>query len=144
MATSVYCDIVSAEESIFSGEVALVSLTGEMGDLGIMPGHSPLLTSIKPGPVHLRRPSGEEDVLYVSGGYMEVQPTMVTILANTALRADDLDEAKSMAAIQEAEQQMADKNDQFDYTLAAAQLAQAAAQLRTIKELRQLGNKLGK
>ena len=136
MATSVHCDIVSAEESIFSGEVELVSLTGDMGELGITPGHSPLLTGIKPGPVHLRRPSGEEEILYVSGGFLEVQPYMITVLTDTAIRGGDLDEAKASAALQEAEQQMTDKDADFDYALAAMKLAEATAQLRTIQQIR--------
>jgi F-type H+-transporting ATPase subunit epsilon len=141
MATSVHCDIVSAEEAIFSGEVQFVSLTGSMGDLGITPGHSPLLTAIQPGPVHMRMESGEEDVFYVSGGFMEVQPHKITVLADTAMRAHDLDEAKAEEAKREAEQQMADKTAEFEYSVAAAQLAEAAAQLRTI---RQIKAKLGK
>ena len=141
MATSVHCDIVSAEEAIFSGEVQFVSLTGSMGDLGITPGHSPLLSSIQPGPVHMRMASGKEDVLYVSGGFMEVQPDKITVLADTAMRVNDLDEAKAEEAKRLAEQQMADKSSEFEYSIAAAQLAEAAAQLRTIRQIRQKLNK---
>lgn len=141
MATSVHCDIVSAEEAIFSGEVQFVSLTGSMGDLGITPGHSPLLSSIKPGPVHMRMASGEEDVFYVSGGFMEVQPDKITLLADTAMRVNDLDEAKAEEAKRQAEQQMADQSAEFEYSVAAAQLAEAAAQLRTIRQIRQKLNK---
>ncbi|MGB0446856.1 MAG: F0F1 ATP synthase subunit epsilon [Pseudomonadales bacterium] len=141
MATSVHCDIVSAEEAIFSGEVQFVSLTGSMGDLGITPGHSPLLSSIKPGPVHMRMASGEEDVFYVSGGFMEVQPDKITVLADTAMRVNDLDEAKAEEAKRQAEQQMADQSAEFEYSVAAAQLAEAAAQLRTIRQIRQKLNK---
>ncbi len=141
MATSVHCDIVSAEEAIFSGEVQFVSLTGSMGDLGITPGHSPLLSSIKPGPVHMRMASGEEDVFYVSGGFMEVQPDKITVLADTAMRVNDLDEAKAEEAKLQAEQQMADQSAEFEYSVAAAQLAEAAAQLRTIRQIRQKLNK---
>ena len=141
MATSVHCDIVSAEEAIFSGDVQFVSLTGSMGDLGITPGHSPLLSSIKPGPVHMRMASGEEDVFYVSGGFMEVQPDKITVLADTAMRVNDLDEAKAEEAKRQAEQQMADQSAEFEYSVAAAQLAEAAAQLRTIRQIRQKLNK---
>ncbi len=141
MATSVHCDIVSAEEAIFSGEVQFVSLTGSMGDLGITPGHSPLLSSIKPGPVHMRMASGEEDVFYVSGGFMEVQPDKITVLADTAMRVNDLDEAKAEEAKRQAEQQMADQSAEFEYSVAAAKLAEAAAQLRTIRQIRQKLNK---
>ncbi len=141
MATNIHCDIVSAEQAIFSGALQMLSLTGSEGDLGITPGHSPLLTSIVPGPVHMRMESGEEDVFYVSGGFMEVQPHKITVLADTALRAQDLDEAKAEEARREAEQQMADKNAEFEYSLAAAKLAEATAQLRTI---RQIKAKLGK
>ncbi len=93
MATSVDCDIVSAEESIFEGKVEFISLTGTLGELGIYPGHTPLLSEVKPGPVRLRMESGEEDIFYVSGGFLEVQPHKVILLADTALRAADLDEA---------------------------------------------------
>jgi F-type H+-transporting ATPase subunit epsilon len=141
MATSVHCDIVSAEEAIFSGEVEFVSLTGSMGDLGITPGHSPLLSDIKPGPVHMRMASGEEDVFYVSGGFLEVQPHKVTVLADTALRAHDLDEAKAEEAKRAAEQTMADQSAELDYATAASQLAESVAQLRTIRQIRA---KLGK
>jgi len=141
MATSVHCDIVSAEEAIFSGEVQFVSLTGSIGDLGISPGHSPLLSEIKPGPVLMRMENGSEDVFYVSGGFLEVQPHKVTVLADTALRAHDLDEAKAQEALREAENQMADKSAEFEYSVAAARLAEATAQLRTIRQIRQ---KLGK
>jgi len=141
MATSVHCDIVSAEEAIFSGEVEFVSLTGSMGDLGITPGHSPLLSDIQPGPVHMRMASGEEDVFYVSGGFLEVQPHKVTVLADTALRAHDLDEAKAEEAKRAAEQSMADSSAELDYATAASQLAESVAQLRTIRQIRA---KLGK
>jgi len=141
MATSVDCDIVSAEESIFSGKVQFISLTGTLGELGITPGHTPLLSEVKPGPVHMRMESGEEDVFYVSGGFLEVQPHKVILLADTALRAADLNEAAAEEASRQAEQAMADRSSEFEYSRAAGQLAEAAAQLRTLRQIRQ---KLGK
>ena len=141
MATSVDCDIVSAEESVYSGKVQFISLTGSLGELGISPGHAPLLSEVKPGPVKMRMDSGEEDIFYVSGGFLEVQPHKVILLADTALRAGDLDEAAAEEASRQAEQAMADKTSEFEYSRAAGQLAEAAAQLRTLRQIRQ---KLGK
>ncbi|MCS5559632.1 MAG: F0F1 ATP synthase subunit epsilon [Oceanospirillaceae bacterium] len=141
MATSVDCDIVSAEESIFEGKVEFISLTGTLGELGIYPGHTPLLSEVKPGPVRMRKESGEEDIFYVSGGFVEVQPHKVTLMADTALRAADLNEAAAEEASRQAEQAMADKTSEFEYSRAAGQLAEAAAQLRTLRQIRQ---KLGK
>lgn len=136
MAMTVHCDIVSAEEEIFSGRIESLTARGETGELGIYPGHAPLLTELKPGPVHLKLDGSEERIIYVSGGFLEVQPTTVVVLADTATRAGDLDEASALAAQQKAEQEMAQKGADFDYTRAAAQLAQAVAQLRTVRELR--------
>ena len=141
MATSVDCDIVSAEESIFEGKVEFISLTGTLGELGIYPGHTPLLSEVKPGPVRLRMESGEEDIFYVSGGFLEVQPHKVILMAYTALRAADLNEAAAEEASRQAEQAMADRSSEFEYSRAAGQLAEAAAQLRTLRQIRQ---KLGK
>ena len=141
MAMTVHCDIVSAEEEIFSGLVEFISVRGSLGDLGIYPGHTPLLSEIKPGPVELRKQGGEEDIVYVSGGFLEVQPTKVTILADTASRAHDLDEATALEAKKAAEQAMADKQGEFEYSVAAAQLAEATAQFRAIEQIRR---KLGK
>ena len=141
MATSVDCDIVSAEESIFEGKVESISLTGTLGELGIYPGHTPLLSEVKPGPVRLRMESGEEDIFYVSGGFLEVQPHKVILMADTALRAADLNEAAAEEASRQAEQAMADRSSEFEYSRAAGQLAEAAAQLRTLRQIRQ---KLGK
>lgn len=141
MAMTVHCDIVSAEEEIFSGLIEFVSVTGSLGDLGIYPGHAPLLTELKPGPVELRKQGGEEDVFYVSGGFIEVQPHKVTVLADTALRAGDLSEAAALEAQKHAEHAMADKAGEFEYSRAAAQLAEAAAQLRTLQQIRR---KIGK
>ena len=141
MAMTVHCDIVSAEGEIFSGLIEFVSLRGSLGELGIYPGHTPLLSEIKPGPVELRKQGGEEDIFYVSGGFLEVQPHKITVLADTALRAGDLDEATAVEAQKHAEQAMADKQGEFEYSRAATQLAEAAAQLRTLDAIRR---KLGK
>jgi len=141
MATSVDCDIVSAEESVFTGKVQFISLTGTLGELGITPGHTPLLSEVRPGPVLMRTESGEEDVFYVSGGFLEVQPHKVALLVDTALRAADLNEAAAEEASRIAKQTMADKTSEFDYSRATGQLAEAVAQLRTLRQIRQ---KLGK
>ncbi len=134
MAT-IQCDIVSAEGSIFSGAAEMVIATGEMGDLGVSAGHSPLLTGLKPGPVRVLA-NDDEVVFYVSGGFLEVQPNVVTVLADTAARGDDLDEAAAIEAQQRAEQAMANQSAELDYTLAAAELAAAVAQLRTIQQIK--------
>lgn len=136
MAMSVHCDIVSAEEELFSGLVEMVVAHGHMGDVGILPGHAPLLTDLKPGPVRVIRQGGEQEVYYISGGFLEVQPNMVKVLADTAIRAGDLDEAAALEAQKAAEKAISEKGAEFDYTTAAARLAEAAAQLRTIQELR--------
>ena len=133
MATTIHCDVVSAEQEIFSGRVTMVVVTGTMGELGIMPGHAPLLTGIKPGPVRLLTEDGSEETIFASGGFLEVQPGVVTILADTAARADDLDEVAAQQAMEEAEAAMANQSAQFEYSLAAAQLAEAAAQLRVLR-----------
>jgi len=138
MAMTVHCDVVSAEQSIFSGLVELVVATGSSGDLGIAPGHAPLLTNLIPGPVKITKQNGEEEFYYVSGGFLEVQPNCITILADTAIRGEDVDVAAAEQAQQQAAQQMANQEGQVDYAHA---LAEAAAQLRTIQQLR---NKLKK
>jgi F-type H+-transporting ATPase subunit epsilon len=136
MAMTMHCDIVSAEREIFSGRVTMVIATGTLGELGIMPGHAPLLTGIVPGPVRLKMDDGEEEVFFASGGFLEVQPGVVTVLADTALRADDLDEAEAAAAKDQAERELSDQAADFDFSVAAAQLAEAGARLRTLAELR--------
>ena len=136
MAMTMHCDIVSAETEIFSGRVTMVVATGTLGELGIMPGHAPLLTGIKPGPVRLQLDGGEEEVFFASGGFLEVQPGVVTVLADTALRADDVDEAEAAAAKEAAERALSDQAADFDFSVAAAQLAEAGARLRTLEELR--------
>ena len=141
MAMTVHCDIVSAEEELFSGLVEFVSVTGSLGDLGISPGHAPLLSELVPGPVELRKQGGEEDVFYISGGFLEVQPHKVTVLADSALRAQDLNEAAAQDAQKHAEQAMSEKGAEFDYSAATAQLAEATAQLRTLQQVRKKLNR---
>jgi len=136
MAMTVHCDIVSAEEEIFSGLVEQIVATGDLGDLGINYGHAPLLTGLKPGPVRILVQGGEEQVFYVSGGFLEVQPNSVTILADTALRADDVDEAAATEAQNKARQEISNLSSDIDYSRAAAELAEAAAQLRTLQAIR--------
>ncbi|PCJ24272.1 MAG: F0F1 ATP synthase subunit epsilon [SAR86 cluster bacterium] len=136
MAMTMHCDIVSAEKSIFSGMVEMVVAAGSLGDLGIAPGHAPLLTALIPGPVKLILAGGEEEIFYVSGGFLEVQRGTVTLLSDTALRAGDVDEAAALKAIEEAEHAMANQSAEFDYSIAAATLAEAAAQLRALRKIR--------
>jgi len=141
MAMTIHCDIVSAEQEIFSGLVEMLVATGTLGELGVGYGHAPLLTSLVPGPVRIVKQGGEEEVIYVSGGFLEVQPNAVTILADTAIRADDVDEAAALEAKKHAEQALENQGSDLDYSRALTQLAEAAAQLRTIQQLRE---KLGK
>ena len=136
MAMTMHCDIVSAEKEIFSGRVTMLVATGTLGELGIMPGHAPLLTGIRPGPVRLSFDNGEEEVFFASGGYLEVQPAVVTVLADTALRADDIDEAATVTAREQAERAISDHAADFNFSLATAQLADAAARQRTVEELK--------
>ncbi|BFM18683.1 F0F1 ATP synthase subunit epsilon [Maricurvus nonylphenolicus] len=138
MAMTVHCDIVSAEEEIFSGLVEMVIAAGSEGDVGIGYGHAPLLTGLQPGPIRVIKQDGEEEVYYISGGYLEVQPYHVSVLADTALRADDMDEAAALEAKKEAEQALHNQSGEIDYSRAAAQLAEAAAQLRTIQAMRNM------
>jgi F-type H+-transporting ATPase subunit epsilon len=138
---TVHCDIVSAESQIFSGLVEMVIAHGAMGDLGVAPGHAPLLTQLNPGPVRVIKQNGEEEVFYVSGGMLEVQPSIVTVLADTALRADDVNEAAAQQAMEDARKALHNQQGEIDYSTAAAQLAEAVAQLRTIQQLKR---KLGK
>tara|TARA_R110002072_G_scaffold1369_7_gene11367 strand:+ start:58118 stop:58531 length:414 start_codon:yes stop_codon:yes gene_type:complete len=136
MASTVHCSIVSAEQEIFSGQVQMVVANGTIGELGIFPGHTPLLTGVKPGPVRLKLENGEEEIFFASGGYLEVQPTAITILADTALRADDLDEAAAQAAQQKAEQELADNKSDIDFGRVQADIQETAAMLRTIRKYR--------
>jgi len=136
MAMTVHVDIVSAEAEIFSGLATMVFAPGVMGELGILPRHAPLLTKIKPGEVRIRTEDGGEEFFYVSGGMLEVQPHLVTILADTAARAKDLDEAAAQAAKQRAEQVLKDKKGDIDLAQAEAELAEAIAQIKAIQSLR--------
>ena len=136
MAKTFHVDIVSAEQAIYSGEATMVIAPGEGGELGIMPEHMPLLTRIKPGTIRIQSEGAEEEVIYVSGGMMEVQPDRVTILADTSVRAHDLDEAKAMEAERLAKEALANKAGAIDFAKAQAELAEAVAQLSAIRKLR--------
>ena len=142
MAMTMHVDVVSAEEEIFSGPATMLFAPGAMGDLGIYPRHAPLLTSIKPGEVRIVTEQGiDEIVLYVSGGMLEIQPGAVTILADTAQRASDIDEAAALAAKERAEKLLGDQKDDVDYAAASAELAEAMAQLQAVQRLKK---KLGR
>ena len=136
MATTIRCDIVSAEAEIFHGEATMVVATGEEGELGIVPRHAPLITRLKPGQVRVITTSGEEQSFYVSGGILEVQPQVVTVLTDTAIRAKDLDEASARKAKDEAERVLANRTDAVEVAQAQVELAQAIAQLQAIERLR--------
>eukprot|EP00764_Aduncisulcus_paluster_P013047 gnl/Carplike_NY0171/6293_a8648_218.p2 GENE.gnl/Carplike_NY0171/6293_a8648_218~~gnl/Carplike_NY0171/6293_a8648_218.p2 ORF type:complete len:141 (-),score=30.53 gnl/Carplike_NY0171/6293_a8648_218:27-449(-) len=136
-AMTVHLDVVSAEESLFSGLVESIQVSGSEGDLGVNYGHAPLLTALKPGMVRLVKQFGHEDVMYVAGGTLEVQPNRITILADTAVRGEDLDEQAAEKAKRDAEEQMSNTSvAELDYQQAAVQLAEAIAQLRVIQQLR--------
>lgn len=137
MAMTVHVDVVSAEELIFSGLAEVVVVPGQMGELGIYPRHAPLLTRIKAGSVRIKRPDvAEEELIYVSGGMLEVQPSMVTILSDTAIRGKDLDEARALEAKQMAEEAMKNRISDLDYAQAQSELIEAVAQLRAIQQIR--------
>ena len=137
MPLRVHVDVVSAEELIYSGETEFAVFPGEAGELGIYPRHTPLLTRIKPGTVRLKIPDHDDfELIYVSGGVLEVQPTLITLLSDTAIRAHDLDEAKSIEAKQHAEEALKNRTADVNYASAEAELAQAVAQLHAIKKLR--------
>lgn len=136
MAMTIHVDIVSAESAIFSGSATMVFAPAEMGEVGIAPRHTPLLTRLKPGEVRVQTDDGKEQSFYISGGMLEVQPHVVTVLSDTALRAKDLDEAAALAAKDRAEKLLADNKADIDYAKAQAELAEAVAQLRTIQKLR--------
>ena len=131
-----HLDVVSAEKRMFSGMVQKIQVTGSEGELGIFPGHAPLLTAIKPGMVRIVKEHGEEEYIYLSGGILEVQPTLITLLADTAIRAKDLDEAEAIKARQHAEEVLKNRSADVSYASAEAELAQALAQLQAIKRLR--------
>ncbi|MDR1662717.1 MAG: F0F1 ATP synthase subunit epsilon [Azoarcus sp.] len=137
MAMTVHVDIVSAEEQIFSGLAEFVALPGEAGELGILPGHMPLMTRIKPGAVRVKVPNRQdEELIFVAGGILEIQPNLVTVLADTAIRGRDLDEAKALEAKRKAEVALTSRNAQIDYAKAQAELTEAVAQIHAIERLR--------
>ena len=135
-AATLRLDIVSAEKQIFSGDVEMVFATGEMGELGIAPGHSQLLTTLKPGYVRILQSHKDEEIFYISGGMLEVQPYIVSILADTAMRADDIDEASALAAKEQAEKALAGKMSAIDLAKATAELSEIAAQIRAVQRLK--------
>ncbi|MCC2616949.1 F0F1 ATP synthase subunit epsilon [Aestuariibacter halophilus] len=135
-AMTVHLDVVSAEEKLFSGRVETIQVTGSEGELGIYPGHAPLITALKPGMVRLVKQHGHEEMIYIAGGMLEVQPGSVTVLADTAVRAEDLDEQAALDAKTRAEEHIANPGTDFDYAEAASQLAEAIAQLRLIQKMR--------
>jgi F-type H+-transporting ATPase subunit epsilon len=141
MAMTLHCNIVSAEKKLFDGRAEILVASGVQGELGILPGHTPLLTELKPGTIKIRKQGGEEELIYVSSGFLEVQPGTVTVLADSAERAANLDEAAAKEAIEAAERAMSDKGAEMEYAQAASLLAQASAQLNAIQQLRK---KMGK
>jgi len=136
MANTIHVDVVSAESNIFSGEAEFVVLPGESGELGIYPRHTPLITRIKPGAVRIQKPGGEEEFVFVAGGVLEVQPKRVTVLADTAIRGHDLDEARATEAIKRLEEAKAKAQDKQEIASVEAELATLAAQLAAIRKLR--------
>jgi len=137
MAMTIHVDVVSAEESIFSGLAEFVAAPAEMGEVGIYPRHAPMMTRIKPGALRVKQPDTEEETLiFVSGGLLEVQPGVVTVLADTAIRGKDLDEAQALEAKRLAEEAMQNRSSEVDYAKAQSELAEAVAQLRAIQKLR--------
>jgi F-type H+-transporting ATPase subunit epsilon len=136
MANTIHVDVVSAEESIFSGEAEFVVLPGEAGELGIYPRHTPLITRVKPGAVRIQKPGGEDEFVFIAGGILEVQPAVVTVLADTAIRGHDLDEAKANEALKQAEEARAKAKDKVEVATVEGELAMLAAQLATIRKMR--------
>jgi len=130
-------DVVSAEEQVFSGQARFVALPGEAGELGILPGHTPLITRIRPGAVRIEAENGDEEFVFVAGGILEIQPGTVTVLADTAIRGKDLDEAKAEQARRAAEEALQNTGSNLEYATAQAELAYATAQLAAIQRLRQ-------
>ena len=135
-APTIHIDVVSAEASIFSGEAEFVVLPGEAGELGIYPRHTPLITRIKPGAVRIMKPGGEEEFVFVAGGILEVQPKLITVLADTAIRGHDLDEAKANEAIKKAEEARRSAKDKQEIAVVEGELSMLAAQLAAIRKLR--------
>lgn len=139
MANTVRVDVVSAEEEIFSGEAEFIAAPASAGEVGVYPHHAPMVTTIKPGALRIKLPdTAEETVIYISGGILEVQPGLVTVLSDTAIRGGDLDEAKAQEALKAAEEAMKNKASDMDYAKAKAELAEAAAQIQAIKKLRKV------
>jgi F-type H+-transporting ATPase subunit epsilon len=138
MAATIKVDVVSAEESIFAGQAKFVALPGEAGELGILPGHTPLITRIRPGAVRIVAEEGDEEFVFVAGGILEVQPGAVTVLADTAIRGKDLDEAKATEARKRAEETLQNAGSNLEYATAQAELAYAVAQLAAIQRLRRM------
>jgi len=136
MTSTIRCDIVSAESEIFHGDVQMVVVTGEMGELGIAPRHAPLITRLKPGYVRVTLANGEQQEFYISGGILEVQPQVVSVLSDTAIRAADLDEAKAKTAKEEAERILAGRGEAMEIAEAQNRLAEAMAQLQALERLR--------
>ena len=137
MENTIHIDVVSAEESIFSGEAEFVVLPGEAGELGIYPRHTPLITRIKPGVVRIQKPGGEEELVFVAGGVLEVQPKGITVLADTAIRGHDLDEAKANEALKRAEEARRNARDKQEIAAVESEVATLAAQLAAIRKMRQ-------
>lgn len=138
MATTYHLDVVSAEKQLFSGAVEKIQVTGSEGELGIFPGHTPLLTAIKPGMIRIVKENGQEEFIYLSGGVLEVQPGNVIVLADTAIRGQDLDEARALEAKRQAEENIHGSHGDVDYAQASAELAKAIAKLRVIELTKQL------
>ena len=137
MANTVRIDVVSAEEEIFSGDAEFIAAPASAGEVGVYPHHAPMITTIKPGALRIKLPDTAEEILiFISGGMLEVQPGLVTVLADTAIRGHDLDEAKALAALEAAEEAMKNRSSDMDYAKAQAELAEAAAQIQAIKKLR--------
>lgn len=142
MTSSIHCSIVSAEQEIFAGTVQRVVATGSLGEIGIYPGHTPLLTGIQPGPVKLVLEDGTEEMFFASGGFLEVQPTSITLLTDTAVRADDIDEAAAQEAERKAQQELNDQRADVDFARVAADMKEQAALLRTVRKFRDQKNRV--
>jgi F-type H+-transporting ATPase subunit epsilon len=141
MTSSIHCSIVSAEQEIFAGIVQRVVATGTLGEIGVYPGHTPLLTGIQPGPVKLVLEDGSEEMFFASGGFLEIQPTSITLLTDTAVRADDIDEAAAQDAERKAQQELSDQRADVDFARVAADMKEQAALLRTVRKFRDQKNR---
>ena len=130
------CRVVSAREELYSGEISMLIATGSEGEVGVLSGHTPLITLLKPGPMRMQKADGSEEVIYVSGGVLEVQPKMVTVLADTAMRAHNLDESKIIEARKKAEQMLVNQSDTVQTNAALASLAESVAQLQTLRKFK--------